>query len=130
MNKLQSKVLEQMGHEELNREALEELRHVAAYGASGGVSGFIYYSDTVEFFDANKALIIQQAEYMAEELGCEVFEMISNFNCLKDSKLDSVNLYKIIYSNEEHEDSTQVKNALAWFALEETAYQLENEEVA
>lgn len=125
MTKLQLNVIEQLGYDELNDECLSVLKDVANYGAYVGFCGFTYYNDTVKFYENNKAFIIQDIENMANELNTEVFEMIANFNCLKDFNLSSVEIYKIVYnSDNEHELSTQVKNALSWYALEETAHLL------
>lgn len=89
------------------------------YGASGGFSGFTYYSDTVSFTKRNKAVIVAFCENFASELGesCAI-GFISNFNCMKNYSLSEVadGLY-----NPRSEHKTTVYNALAWLMLEEVS---------
>lgn len=95
---------------------------VTSYGASGGFSGFIYYSDTVPFAKRNKKLIIELAtelDSQIESVGLLAF--LASFNCLKDCSQDSI--AKALYTGK-GEDVTQVFNALAWFALEEVSRNL------
>jgi len=99
------------------QELKETCTDIANYGIDGGFSGFIYYSDTVAFFDANKDEIIEHAKEQASDFGVGVFEMISGFNCLNDVSQDEV--AEAIYSDTD--DSTYVRNALAWYAAEEAA---------
>lgn len=84
------------------------------YGAAGGYSGFIYYTDTLAFFGRNKKLIMSLAKEQASEFGCGVYQMIGNFNCLKITESEVV---EAIYDHGDAE--TDVKNALAWYSLEE-----------
>ena len=125
LTEIQTAVINQLGYKELDTECKQILNDVLKGGADGGFGGFIYYNETVKFFDDNKDSIMEMAQNMAESLGEDTMTMISNFNCIKDLGLKPTDIAKIVYSNEEHEDSTQVKNALAWYALEETAQVLE-----
>lgn len=86
-------------------------------GANRGFSGFVYYRDTVPFFKRNKTAIMSLAKDMASDLGQDVYEMIAGFNCLKT---DSGTVAEAIH-NPRTDDPEQVRNALAWFALEEVA---------
>ena len=82
----------------------------ANYGASGGFNGFIYYTDTVEFFDNNEDLIVEYAQQIAEEVGYKSWlEMADNF------KTDT-------------SDMTRLKNAMSWFALEEVGRWLQEQQ--
>lgn len=123
MTKLQNAVIEQLGHEELDEECKQTLSDITIGGADAGFSGFIYYSDTVEFYDKNKREILSMAKEMAEDF-CEagVFTMISNFNAIKHLNLGPDGVAEAIYNDTE--DTQAVKNIMAWFALEEVARQL------
>jgi len=116
---LQTKVIEQLGYEEVNAECLESLKDIADHGADGGSSGFTYYSDTLSFFDKNKVEILAATQEMAEALGEDMLAMIASFVCLRDLKLTPTQVMAAIY--EDTDDSIAVQNALSWFALEESA---------
>lgn len=119
---LQRAVIEQMGYDP-DAPCLEleqSLENICNHGASGGVNGFIYYSETCEFFDKNKTEIMSFAEDMADQLGEDMLTMIAGFNHIKDQELTPTEIMAAIYEKDsEHE--TTVKNILVWFALEETA---------
>lgn len=104
-------VVRQVGGWNNFKELAEDVRD---YGADGGFSGFIYYTDTLAFFEHNKKLIMSLAKEQASEFGCGVYQMIAGFNCLKITDSEVV---EAIYESGEYE--TDVKNALAWYALEE-----------
>lgn len=90
---------------------------VTRHGADGGFSGFVYYSDTVPFVVRNRAVILDYAKQMAQDIGEPVYAMIGGFNCLKigaDEAAEAIH-------NPRSEQRTNVMNALAWFALEEVA---------
>lgn len=92
-------------------------RDVCKGGADAGFSGFIYYSDTVPFAQRNKAVILEYAKKMADDLGEPLYKMIGGFNCLKISEGDAAEAIH----NPRSEDRNSVMNALAWFALEEVS---------
>lgn len=121
--KLVKAVIKQLG----GRESLED---VTNHGASGGFCGFVYYSDTIEFFRKNKKEIIELAEDMANDFGEDVTNMIKNFNCLKDYELSNSQIGKVLYGRfSDSGDNTNIMNALAWFALEEVArHEIDKEE--
>lgn len=93
----------------------EHAEDVTNHGASGGFSGFIYYSDTVEFTETNKATILAFAKEQAADFGESLFSMVGGFNCLKISPEE---VAEAIY-NHNSENQTMVYNALAWYILEE-----------
>lgn len=96
----------------------ERALDIARYGAGGGHSGFIWYSETVAFFDRNKKEILELAIDQAEDFGMDILTMIAGFNCLKGYTTNDI--AAAIYGRSNPESQT-VKNALAWFALEEVA---------
>lgn len=69
------------------------------------------------FFKRNKAEIIELARNLADEPGENSMALIAGFNCLKT---DAETVADAIY-NPRTEDPENVRNALAWFALEEVA---------
>lgn len=107
----------------LNRESLKD---VVNHGADGGFSGFIYYTETNAFFRAHKAEILALAESLASDLGEDMLTIISGFNCLKDAKFTPTEIGAAIFSAE-GEHAEVIRNAMAWFALEEVARELNPE---
>ena len=120
MDNLEQAVIEQLGYVVYDQEVREILTDVNNHGASSGVGGFIYYHETIDFFDKNRDVIMALAKDMADDVGyTSTNEMISKFHCLNDNyTLDEIveALHGI-----DNDASTQVKNAMAWFALEEIA---------
>mgnify|MGYP003349736771 CR=1 FL=1 len=127
----------------LRRLDREQLADVARHGADAGWSGFTYYADTVAFYKAHKADILALAKQQADDFGQGMIAMIAGFNCLS-SKV-TTNLYlsnsprcyrkpdfsedeiaEAIYSGR-GESADTIRNALAWFALEEVARELNPE---
>jgi len=121
MNKLQNAVVKQLGYDSLCDEALQTLSDVANHGAAGGYGSFVYYSDTVEFYNDNKEAIDRLLIENAHELGETASELVSSFGCL-DLEVFEVESFFMGYGNDD--DEAYIKNALAWFALEDTAYKL------
>ncbi len=110
--KLIRSTIKQIGGWEEFKDRAED---VTNHGADGGFSGFIYYSDTVEFTEKNKADILAFAKEQAAEFGENLFSMVGSFNCLKISPEE---VAEAIY-NHDSESRTTVYNALAWYILEE-----------
>lgn len=88
-------------------------QNVSNHGIDSGVSGFIYYTDTVKFTENNMKDIITFCRQMASELGTTLQEMLEGFKCL--NSCDVI----LALVDKDHEDRTQVINALAWFVGEE-----------
>lgn len=128
---LQEAVINQLGYETLNQGSAQELYDVMQHGATAGVGGFIYYTDTTKFFDANKDLIMQQLLEDRWGIGYDsLTQMLSSFNCFKGIKTYNIEMFLINPDNEDNEDNEDqqtLKNGLAWYALEEVASQLECE---
>ena len=82
----------------------EKASDICNYGASGGVSGFIYYAETCKFYQDYKETIWDLLYDTAESMGESVLQMIANFGGAKDVG-----------------SGDQLENLLAWFALEEAA---------
>jgi len=121
LTKLQERVINQLGYDELTDECKETLSDISNHGASGGFSGFIYYSETLEFFNNNKTEILDHLETMAYDLGEETFKMVTGFGAIKDNNLTTTDIAKAIYESDDENEGI-VKNVLTWYALEETAH--------
>jgi hypothetical protein len=112
----------------LNR---DELRDVAQHSADAGWSGFTYTADTVAFYRAHKADILALAKQMADDMGQDMLELIRGFGCLQGrnafgNRVPGYELSEIaeaIHSGR-GEAADTIRNAMAWFALEETAREL------
>lgn len=100
----------------------DSLADVARHGADAGFPGFTYYSDTVAFFQANKRDILAMLRDLASDMGEDALAVVAGFVCLRDLKLTADDVAQAIYADGEH--SVAVKNALAWYALEEIAREL------
>jgi hypothetical protein len=106
-----------------------QLEDIARHGADAGWPGFTYYSDTVAFFKAYRKDIAARVKAVAEEIGEQPVTVVSGFNCLRPASgpADAETLESIgrcLYGARLTNDDTQVANALAWFALEEIAREL------
>lgn len=83
----------------ISRIGKESIEDVVNHGIDGGFSGFIYYYETHTFAMRYRKYIIQLLEEMADSLGEEVTEMVSNFGVFRNSKMDSEDmkdLYKYL----------------------------------
>lgn len=107
----------------LRRVERDSLEDVCRHGASGGFSGFTYYSDTLAFYKAHKADILAMANAMADEMGEDMLAMVAGFGCLKAEKLTATEIGEALFSGR-GDCATNVRNAMAWFALEEVAREL------
>ena len=106
----------------------ESADDIANYGATGGVNGFIYYTDTVAFYEANKGNIHALAREMIAEFNDTTYDdfdgawgygrFVASFGCVD---LEPCEVVDAMLEGESNEDYTTVANALAWFALEEAA---------
>lgn len=96
---------------------------ISNYGAQGGVTGFIYYTETEAFTKKNHSLIMNLLNSDADDMGVNVLELLSGFNCF-DGLSDSEIFDGLMNPKSDHR--TTVYNGLAWFALEEVARSFED----
>lgn len=118
---LKRAVMRQFGDSESFYESVPD---IANYGASGGVSGFIYYSDTVAFTKRNKNKIMQSLTELSDDIGESIISVLSHWQYLKS--LSQREIMGGLY-NPKSEDKDTVYNALAWYALEDVANCIYNE---
>ena len=111
--KLVNAVIRQLG-------GRDDLQDIANHGADAGWSGFTYYSDTVKFFKAHRAEIVDLVKEYAEEFGQSPMAFVASFNCLKPAGEYEAEIAECLYGRVSADNMT-VPNALAWFALEEVA---------
>lgn len=116
--KLAESVVDQMGGEESFLSSWEDIIN---HGIDGGFCGFTYYSETSDFAKRNIRLIRDMAKQQAEDFGMGMLEMIKGFNCL--NKAYSEDEIGECLWGEGNDDSDQILNALAWYAVEETCHQ-------
>jgi hypothetical protein len=91
---------------------------ISKHGIAGGFGGWIYYTETCQFYAKNKSLIVELFEYQSKEYGYQsAQDMVKSFRCL-DATLSEISY--TLYGNKRQHD-TQVANVLAWFAVEEVA---------
>ena len=96
----------------------EKAPDIANNGIDGGFSGWIYYSETCEFYAKYQALIVELVERQADDYGYQsAQDMVKSFRSL-NATLSEIGY--TLYGNERQHD-TQVANALAWYAAEEVA---------
>lgn len=92
-------VLENLAEDDPIRDMVE----IAEHGISGGYGNFIYYRDTVQFFDAHETDILEFANEQAVAFGYEnAFFLLNLANTLPA-------------------DITELKNWLVWFTVEQYA---------
>lgn len=112
-------------------EAYEELDNVrrSSCGMAGGFGNMIYYKDTCAFFDEHKDLILARIKDKSFELDyVNELDVISKFQSLKGENITLQDMMAIDKEKGECEDfkHTQLKNALSWYAGEETASRFDN----
>lgn len=90
--------------EYIKTEYAENLADIAQFGCSGGVSGMIYYSETVALFDKYRDDIFEILGEMADGMDQTIPELIASFNGAADVG-----------------DFQQFANLCVWAAAEEIA---------
>ena len=96
----------------------ESAPDIANHGIAGGFSGWIYYTETCDFYAKNQSSIIELIERQFDEFGYHsAQDMVKSFRSI-DATLSGIGY--TLYGNKSQHD-TQIANALAWFAAEEVA---------
>ena len=126
-NELKNAVLEQLGidPEAITEEDSGTLRDIREHGIDGGFHGFIYYSDTCAFYDANRKEILAYLFELADSFGQTMAECVAGFNIVNESEEYVADFFK--RSHAELDRDMYLKNALAWATAEEAAHSMENE---
>ena len=95
----------------------ESAPDISKHGITGGFSGWIYYTETCEFYAKNQGVIVSLVEQWANDSNLSPIDFVDGFHCFS---ADKPSVGKTLYGNKRQHD-TQVANALAWFAAEEVA---------
>jgi hypothetical protein len=109
----------------ISRVGMESVEDINNHGIDGGFNGFIYYKDTVKFFNTHKKDILAMAKDMSESLGEDMLTMIQGFNCLGKKDYTVNEIGGAIYGGR-GEQVDIIKNAMAWFAAEEVCRMFED----
>jgi hypothetical protein len=131
LTQLQAAVLTQLSGEEFteggalpdrNDDLWDTLRDIVNHGAAGGVSGFIYTRGCCQFTLDNWSGIIAECRELWHGIGEPetLAQFIAGFNCLKGYSAAEIEEV-LMDPKDEGDNHDVVLNALAWFALEETA---------
>lgn len=105
-------------------DAQQALHDIANHGANGGFHGFTSYTDTVDFFNRNRAAIITLVEAKARDFEEDLAAMVADFKCLAPVDSDTRKaIYRALGGAKLRivDGEAEVANALAWFACEEVA---------
>lgn len=95
----------------------ESAPDIANHGIDGGFSGWIYYTETCQFYAKNQGVIVALVEHWSNDSNLSPIDFVAGFHCFD---ADKPSVGKTLYGNKRQHD-TQVANALAWFAAEEVA---------
>lgn len=116
-------VLRQLGG---GREAIQSAIDAANHGADGGFHGFCYYTDTEAFAKRNRRKIAEAIHELGRDLGEEDIQVVRGFNCLRSDEphasVVACALWGGSCASNRADELLTVRNALAWFALEEVGH--------
>lgn len=101
---------------------LSEVRYAAQ-----GVTGFIYYSETVWFWRKNRKLITDMMKDLAESMGEGLVESVMNYVQVKKDGWAEEEVAMALYGNY-NDELDQIYNIFAWGALEEVAFRYQDYE--
>ena len=98
-----------------------QFENCAEHGANVGFCGFIYYSETIAFYKANRKDIINHMENLAAELGTDIISMVQGFGVFRNSTPPTASeIGKALWGSFNHKnDFSTLYNVFAWYALEE-----------
>ena len=116
-------------------EAKENLIDVSNHGADAGFCGFVYYKDTVPFFEKHRKEILSVLEEDADSFGEEPAQIVFGFNCLRLKEADREEqrayrgaISRLLYGNRKVDwdkpEEVMVANALSWYGLETVAREM------
>jgi hypothetical protein len=105
------------------KELSADFVNVAEYGSDIGISGFIYYSETIPFFINHIVAIASHLERTAAEIGTDIFTMVQNFVVFRNSdKPTATEIGKALWDrSQSYPELTSLYNVFAWYALEEVS---------
>jgi len=106
------------------KELSGQFENCAEHGANVGFCGFIYYSETIAFYFANRQDIVDHMENFAAELGTDIISMVQGFGVFRNSeKPSSGEVGKALWGRVNSKNElTTLYNVFAWYALEEVSH--------
>ncbi len=122
--KMATAVMEQLGGvDEDMLDTLDSLNN-----GSDGYTGFIWYTDTCEFYHKNADIINASMSEQSEEFGLGLIEMIKDFGGVQGNySYDEIG--KAIYGSygyEQYDTNMYLYDIFAKYALEEVAYRFQD----
>jgi hypothetical protein len=100
----------------------EHAPDITRHGIDSGFNGFIYNTETEAFAKRNRESIAAMAKEQASDFGTSIIEMIQNFGCFRNGdKPTEADICTALYGGREQEGTSNVLNALAWYAGEEVS---------
>ena len=111
------------GTEEEFIELSDLFKDCSKYGADIGFSGFIYYSDTISFFEKHRSDIVSHLERTAADCGTDIISLVQSFGDFRNSdKPTASEVGKALWdSSQSWPELYPLYNVFAWYALEEIA---------
>jgi hypothetical protein len=98
------------------------LEDVYNHGAEGGFPGFTMSIDCEKFWRAHRIEITSLVKRLADDLGENPAQLVAGFACLKIKPEDFEDMRDVYLAlGNGTPDSSRIIDALAWFALEEVA---------
>lgn len=94
----------------------ENAPDISNHGIDGGFHGWIYTADTVAFYRANRAGIVDWLAQTADNFGCDPVGMLASWRCLQ-----GCSQAEILATIAGTEISDTVANGLAWGIAEDAA---------
>ena len=106
-------------------EFLDCVNDIANYGASGGVSGFICYSDTIAFTHKHKKDILYLIKSHAVDFGMDYLKLFESM--LKGYDINTMDIVGWMNGFKQDDDiDTVISNQLSWYALETVAQDVQS----
>jgi hypothetical protein len=104
------------------KELSTQFENCAEHGANIGITGFIYYSETIPFYMANRQDIVKHMEQTAAEMGTDIISMVQCFGIFRHGgKPAPSEVCRALWDSNKHQELTTIYNVFAWYALEEIA---------
>jgi hypothetical protein len=103
------------------KELSSRLCDCSKHGADSGFCGFIFYHDTLKFFQRNRADIVGNLKLIAQKTGEDIIKMVQYFGVFRyDTPPTAADIDRAIWgAGKLKDDLTILYNAFAWFCLEE-----------
>lgn len=89
-------------------------------GIDGGFGGFVWYTETLAFYEANRRDIMAMLRSQADDFGVCVTDMVHGFGSVKRGGYSRSDVEAFLMDNDPESDNyTFFANLMAWYAAEE-----------